>query len=246
MSKALVLYGVDFSSVALDQVELTGEIPCTEVSLSPSTLTFDTHEQSAQVTPVLTPSNTTDEPEWASSNDNIATVVNGLVTIHGIGTAVITCTCGSASASITISQTMLKMAGTLYKIEGRYVEKMASYDAIQIGSASNNNLIGMAKVAEDTDLHIRNADYAQCIRVPYGATKVKIAYVSERIYVYKCLKADTNVMVNVPGEGNFPKYLGSKDNFYCDVGADVEYGQCVVFRLSGSGVIDNVSYVYFD
>ena len=78
------------------------EIPCTSISLSASSLTFDGKgEQTLTATPV--PSNTTDDITWESSAPEIATVEGGVVTAVDNGSAIITVRCGSQSATCAVT-----------------------------------------------------------------------------------------------------------------------------------------------
>ena len=79
-------------------------IPCTSIALSASTLTFDGIGSQTLVATVE-PSNTTDKIIWSSSNNEIATVDNGIVTAVYNGEVVITATCGdySATCAVTVS-----------------------------------------------------------------------------------------------------------------------------------------------
>ena len=76
-------------------------IPCTSISLNQKSLSFNSFTQQTLVANI-SPSNTTDNIIWKSSNNNVATVNNGLVTVVGNGNCVITVTCGSQVASCNI------------------------------------------------------------------------------------------------------------------------------------------------
>ncbi len=77
-------------------------VPCTGISLSASSLSF-TEKVSQTLTATLEPIDTTDKVIWESSNGDVATVADGIVTPMGNGTAVITATAGNASAQCSVS-----------------------------------------------------------------------------------------------------------------------------------------------
>ena len=250
-SKALLITGVDFSEVAVDQVTILEDKPCTAVSLNPSSLTFDTHEESKQLTAVKTPADTTDSVVWTSSNTNVATVSNsGLVTIHGIGTATITATCGSATALLTINQTSLKQQRAVIAEAGRYVERWSvDVPVVRTASNSGNSIVVQAFNEADTDLKILAANVPssvyELIRVPYGATKAKIATNdSSSFSIYKTIIAKTAQMTTYNG-ADYPTYDRVVDSANTATGVDVAYGECVAFRLAGTDNVTKVSYVYF-
>ena len=108
MGKALVINGTNFLENKLATVNIGDLVPCTGISLSQDTISFSTIGATQQLSATLTPENTTDTVAWVSSDTNVATVFNGLVTCVGVGAATITATCGeqTASCSVTASVTI--------------------------------------------------------------------------------------------------------------------------------------------
>lgn len=117
MSKALVIKGANFSANKVTTVVLDDPVPCTGLSLSQSTITFTTLNSNAQLTATKTPLDTTDVLVWESSNTDVATVTNGLVTCVGVGTATITATCGTQSASCTVAATHTVIADDTWYVD---------------------------------------------------------------------------------------------------------------------------------
>lgn len=103
MGKALVIKNVDFGENKVETVEFAGDKSCTAVSVSPSTITFTTIGGTQQLTITKTPADTTDTLSIVSSNENVCTVVEGVVHVVGIGTATITVTCGNQTASVSVT-----------------------------------------------------------------------------------------------------------------------------------------------
>lgn len=77
-------------------------VPCTGITLSAETLMF-TAEGSQTLTATVTPENTTDTVVWESSDSDIASVSNGVVTAKANGSAKITAKCGEYSAECSVS-----------------------------------------------------------------------------------------------------------------------------------------------
>lgn len=247
MGKALCIKGVDFSAVALDKVDIMGSIPCTGIELSPSSLSFDTHDESKTVTATLIPTNTTDNLEWTSSNENVATVENGVVTIHGIGTATITAKCGEAEETITITQTMLKQKRPLYEANGVYPERISSSNnVIRISRNSSNAMFAQDKNTADTDLQIygTTSTLVEMVPVPYGATICKVASKTDSFWIAYMLYANRSNLIEYSG-GNYPEYIKSESGFYSATGKAVEYGQCVAFRIEAT-YFGKPDYIYFE
>ena len=102
MGKALVIKNVDFNTNKIETVEFSDK-ECTSVSVSPSTIVFTQLGETQELTVSKTPSDTTDAVWYESSNSDVCTVSNGIVTCIGIGTATVTVHCGSASATCSVS-----------------------------------------------------------------------------------------------------------------------------------------------
>ena len=77
-------------------------IPCTGITLSASELVF-TSTGTQTLIATVTPSDTNDKIVWASDNEEVATVNNGVVTAVFNGDATITVTCGEFSAACSVS-----------------------------------------------------------------------------------------------------------------------------------------------
>ena len=87
-------------------------VPCTGITLSESTLSF-TSGDPVTLTATVAPADTTDAVVWTSSNPSVATVNNGVVTPVGEGNATITATCGSQTATCSVSVSSLYFSITL-------------------------------------------------------------------------------------------------------------------------------------
>lgn len=87
-------------------------VACTGITLSESTLSF-TSGNPVTLTAAVEPADTTDAVVWTSSNPSVATVNNGVVTPIGEGNATITATCGSQTATCSVSVSSLYFSITL-------------------------------------------------------------------------------------------------------------------------------------
>jgi len=105
MGKALVIKNVDFGTNRLTTVKINDTKPCTSIRLNAGSLEFTKIGQTFTLVPTITPADTTDSISWSTSNENVATVASGVVTQVGVGSCVITATCGSHSATCEISAT---------------------------------------------------------------------------------------------------------------------------------------------
>lgn len=87
-------------------------VACTGITLDQSALAF-TSGDPATLTATVEPADTTDMVVWTSSNPSVATVNNGVVTPIGEGNATITATCGSQTATCSVSVSSLYFSITL-------------------------------------------------------------------------------------------------------------------------------------
>ena len=87
-----------------DSIRVNTISSCTGLSLNTTSTTLDlSGTKTVTLIATLTPSNTTDTVSWKSSNTDIATVSNGVVTAKGNGTCTITATCGGKSATCSVT-----------------------------------------------------------------------------------------------------------------------------------------------
>lgn len=89
--------------------------PCTEISLSETSLVFDGRGSHTLVATTV-PENPSDEIIWSSDNEAVATVSNGLVAAMDNGSAVITATCGKCSATCSVEVSGITSDTLLYKL----------------------------------------------------------------------------------------------------------------------------------
>ena len=101
MAKCLIIRNANFSANKVTTIEFD-DIPCTGIALSEDTLTF-TSLTAVELEATLTPSDTTDDVLWSSSDESVATVSGGTVTPTGLGECTITATCGSYSDTCAVT-----------------------------------------------------------------------------------------------------------------------------------------------
>lgn len=102
MSKALVIKNADFSVNKVSTITFDEEIPCTGVSFDSASVTV-TSLGSISVPYTVTPSNTTDAVRIVSSDPSVVSVNGTALTAVGIGSCILTVTCGSQSDSCSVA-----------------------------------------------------------------------------------------------------------------------------------------------
>ena len=244
MGKALVISGADFSDVSVEKITIIPTIPCTGIVLDKQTISVTGVGDAVTINATLVPASTTDTVTWSSSNEAVASVnAQGVVTVHGIGTATITATCGDVSATATVNQTSLAVT-PLKWVAGKYVDKTSTeVHAAYIFANSGANLIA-APYNNDSESRLVHGDEFDCqaIVVPYGATSA-ILHTSNDSGIYgRIVLLDCQNLTDYNGV-NYATYISQSDVFITNSNA-VEYGKGVVYRCGSdkSAVIDSVIF----
>lgn len=256
MGNALKILGVDFSGSAVTQVVYDEEIPCTSIQLNTSTLSFDTVDETYQLVATVLPNDTTDVLVWESSDENVATVVNGLVTIHGIGNAIITVTCGSQSASAAIAQTAIKSnyairgisGATLVENYNNYMVAMANASVNAFGKPYTN--ADDLRIGGSTNTDLPEAERIEQFPVPYGATKAKVALLNDETVtlsqVFFCDRTNIYSHEEYPvGIVSYPHYSSKLSSVNSSVGFTVSETLCFCFKIESLGN-KQLDYIYFE
>lgn len=181
MAKTLVLKGTNFSAHKIETVTFGEAVPCTGITLDEQTKSVTSLSPFTLVaTP--TPANTTDEVSWISSDTDVATVADGVVTPVGLGEATITATCGSYSATcaVTINNVVpdyVTVCGyNPYKRSSNgnatTVDKKTAVSSSQFIIAANKET-GLYPVESKTDVDTSPYRFVP-ILIPNGATKIII------------------------------------------------------------------------
>ena len=142
MSKALVIKGANFTVNKVETVTIGDSVPCTAVELSESSISLSTLNETEELTAILTPANTTDTLSWESSDEDVVTVENGVVTCVGVGTATITATCGEQSATCSVTATISVNMNDTYHQENETIRYSGSIDL-----ANNKDWIGLSNTS---------------------------------------------------------------------------------------------------
>lgn len=247
MGYALKLPNVNFASVSIGKVNYVEEIPCTDITLSASTITVDSAEDTATLTASLTPSNTTDAVIWSSSDELVASVANGVVTVHGIGSAIITATCGEQSATCQVIQSSIKAEYPFLIIQDKYASTVAVSNEYILALSPDNAASTGGQAYHNVDsLRVRNSvNEVECVRVPYGSTKMRFGTTDGNEHSINMVYiVDTESILTDDGI-NYPAYVSRPTFVKSTLGCDVVYGQAVIFRAPPE-TMAYVDHIFFE
>ena len=218
MAKTLIVKGANYETNALEQVVIE-VIECTGISLNKDTLSIVTTGNTETLIATKTPADTTQPVVWSTSDSNVVTVSNGIVTAVGVGSATVTVTCGNYSASATVNVTEFMDKTILKKISGIYVnatnalsESGNGLTTVQRGSTYQNRGTLAAGagdlVAGYVDSSGTEPFYAYPI--PHNAKRVKVTDTgSSAIKKQTICWYNLNTPVSLSGYENWCAVLGA-------------------------------------
>lgn len=142
----------------------------TAIRLDNYSLVFTTTGDTAQITATTVPAGGT--VTWESSDTSVATVdQTGLVTSVGYGSAVITATSGSASASCSITVSQVK----LLSISANYTQSGRVYPSTALDSLKSD-LVVTASWSDGTTSTVAGSNYVLSGTLTAGTRQVTVSY----------------------------------------------------------------------
>ena len=180
-------------------------VPATGISLDKTTLSF-TDSETQTLVATVEPSNTTDKVVWASNAESVATVTNGVVKPLSNGSATITATCGSVSATCSVTVDIAEEEQvTLTSISATYTG-----GDVTVGT-SLNDLTGITVTAHYSDGSTANVTgYTLSGTIAEGSNTITVSYGGKTTTFTVVGKMETKEIIFVQGsEGSF--YLNTKN-----------------------------------
>lgn len=185
MAKTLVIKGASFGTNKVTAVSFAENVPCTGIAITESSVSATDYDP-ITLTYEVTPSNTTDNITWASSDSTVATVANGVITPVGLGTATITATCGNFSDTVSVEVAITYEKSYANKASTRiYTETMpyivvtgtGNYRVTVCGTGTQESTFTTQEISGYLDkLH--------AVKIPTNATKIKVSRSSEKAYIF--------------------------------------------------------------
>lgn len=172
MATTLVIKNANFAANKLDTV-IFADVPCTGVTLSDASASLTSIGATKTLTAALTPADTTDVLTWTTSDQNVASVSNGVITAVGIGTATITAICGNRSATCIVD---VAVAFDPYWVVGKQAISTQTNETPPKSYINTMTLASAILAGASTGAYPLNASdpamypYA----IPNGAVKVRV------------------------------------------------------------------------
>lgn len=167
--------------------------PATGISLNQSSLSFGTLGATQRLTATVTPSDSSDKVEWTSSNPSVATVSNtGLVTSVAYGSATITATAGSVSAtcSVTITQ------ATMTSIYAVYTQSGMVYDTDSLDTLKTD-LVVTAHWSDSSISTVPSTDYTLSGTLTAETSTITVVY-GDKTTTFTVTVSATSSAISIP------------------------------------------------
>lgn len=180
MSRTIVIPDANFTVNRLDVVELGDIIPCTGLEISQDSIAFTAIGATQTLTLTKTPADTTQRVYWSTSNGDVASVADGVVTCIGVGSCTITATCGGQTVSCSVTATVTYSSSDVAWTNGMAILLRDGYDYISNNDdapkqrtyyVSTNVLNGYRMGANETKF---SGKYP--IPIPHNSSNIKITY----------------------------------------------------------------------
>ena len=177
-------------------------VPATGIALDKTTLTLE-KGATEQLTATLTPADATTAVVWATDNDAVATVANGLVTAVGVGTANITATVTPAegtsyTATCVVTVVTAPDAPTFTVtdelFEGSMNVAIAAADGMKIYYTTNGDEPTTASTEYTAPFEITATTTVKAIA--YDEANTKASVVAEKTYTKALTCAEANTAAN--------------------------------------------------
>lgn len=171
MAMTLVINGADYSEDYIEKVTL-GNTHCTAIALNKASTTLANTTSTETLVATPTPLDTTDQITWASSDTNIVTVNNGVISAVGLGTATITVTCGQQTATCTV--TCEGNVDFIYITKGRIARGASGKDYLYLGTANDTFAVGQETGNLPATSNESEKGWLYSIMIPKGADKLAV------------------------------------------------------------------------
>ena len=169
MATTLVIKNANFSVNKIETVSFA-EKACTDIEINDASYALTSIGGTQNVDYTVTPSDTTDSITWSSSDTDVVTVENGVITAVGIGEAVVTVTCGSHSDTVNVGVTAA--FNPTWKVGYQIYDDLSSGNLSYMNCASQSASAGAAQTTGTYP--IRNSDGLYPYMIPKGAKKIHI------------------------------------------------------------------------
>lgn len=171
-SNAIVIKNANFLSNKVATVVYL--IPCSDIYFSTDTITL-TGYSGVSVSYTIVPEDTSDPIVWASSDSDVFTVEDGVITAVGLGTATLTATCNGHVASATVTVDIQYAEYYHFTAINVINDNYCTYhsDYTRIAATATSDQVADYGISGSTSGTVVEMFYP--VIIPKGTTKIKIS-----------------------------------------------------------------------
>lgn len=234
MATTLVIKNANFSVNKIETVSFA-EKACTDIEINDASYDLTSIGATQNIDYTVTPADTTDAITWSSSNQNVATVENGVITSTGIGDAIITVTCGSHSDTVSVNVTATFNPD--WKIGYQYYGDTAGASQSFLNCASQSASAGAGQLTGTYPIRNSGDPAKYPYMIPNGATKINIKATNCYIGCVFSKSDETEYAeyaVVKPGGNNASSTAGVEGEHTYDIPSGVDCCAITIRKKSGT------------
>ena len=202
MAATLVIKSADFFENKLATVTFS-TVPCTGIMLNESSHLLNQLGDSVTLLATIEPADCTERVIWTTSNESVAVVSNGVVTSVGVGDCVITATCGSYSASCSITaKAFMEFTGVVKTYTTGDGTHAGSDGAPRLNYNANSYKIRASLVASSGTLSFYNVTEGvryYPYKIPKNTKQIKVTMPTSTNGIKVAVVLFCSVTVSMPG-----------------------------------------------
>ena len=156
-------------------------IECVSLTINKSTMNLDGKGVSAEIIATVLPSNCNEELLWVSSNPDVATVNNGVVTTVNVGSCTIIAICGSKSVycQLNVTNTAGVLIANGVDMKNPTFGSVITYDGMANGRVSFNSSKNRLEIFNIGDYQVLSMGFNKYFENLSGVSKIRITAFTE-------------------------------------------------------------------
>lgn len=243
MATTLVIKNANFSTNKIETVSF-GDHACTDIEINDESYSFTEIGDTQTVDYTVTPSDTTDVIQWSSSNQNVATVEDGVITAVGLGEAIITVTCGSHSDTVPISVAVA--FDPSWTVGKQFYDTTSSGGDHYTSSADLTAGAGAGALTGTYSIRYTSNPVVYPYPIPNGVTKIRV--VAQDCYIgivwSKSDEVGYSTYASAKGGNNASSSAGIADDYTYVVPENIDCFALTIRKKSGAAMeqADLVNY----
>lgn len=214
MARTLVIRNANYVANMLAKVTFT-DVECTGITFDEDTVTVNKMENKT-INYTLEPAGASGTVTWESSNTDVVTVSDGVMTIVGIGEATVTATCNGHSATCTVTVDIYLSSDCIWTFGGMVVNGSDAGNFLTPQADTTGRAVKSFIASDSSDaIKIRNDPNTGIFMAPYkipkNAKRFKLS--STDTTVGYCATFFDSTQTSTTYGTSYVKYINIKVNY---------------------------------